>query len=129
MGGAKLEVNRLAADKHKGNGGVELTTGLGVKGAWFEVLGSITIFANYLLLVVHDPNASTDFEIDIGIGPAGSEEVYIPNVTYHVSIAGNNIISVPYPFKVELPVGTRISARASNAAVKTVEVDINIDGT
>lgn len=129
LGGTQLAINRLAADKHIGNGGVALTTGLGVKGAWFEVLPSITIFGNYLLLVAHDNNAATDYEIDIGIGPSGSEEVLIPNITYHVSVAGNNIISVPYPIKVELPVGTRISARAINVAVQTVEVDINIDGT
>jgi len=73
--------------------------------------------------------AATDFEVDIGIGPSGSEEVLIPNVTYHVSVAGLNIISVPYPFKVEIPAGSRISARASNAAVQTVDIDINITGT
>lgn len=131
MGKTQLVVNRLAADKHEGNGTGDTTleSGVGVKGAWVEALPSITIFANYLILIVHDAEAATDYSIDIGIGPPGSEEVLIPNIKYHVNITANNIITVPYPFKVEIPAGSRISARCQNVAAVDVDVNITISGT
>ncbi len=119
----------LKADKHEGNGAVTLTSGVGVKGVWAEVIASTTNFTNYMLVIIHDPTAATDFQLDIGVGAAASETVLIPDIEYHVSVAGNNIISVPYPFKVEIQKGTRISARVQNAAAESVDVNVLLTGT
>lgn len=125
-----LDENKLLkADKHEGNGETQLTSGVGVKGAWAEVIASTENFTNWLLLIIHDADAATDYSIDIGTGAAASEEVLIPDIKYHVSTAGNNIISVPYPFKVEIQKGTRISARCLNAAAVNIDIDIVLTGT
>ena len=123
------ESKLLKADKHEGNGETQLTSGVGVKGAWAEVIASTTNFTNWIMVVIHDAAAATDYQIDIGIGESGSEVVDIPNIKYHVSTAGNNIVSLPYNFKVEWQKGTRVSARCLNAAAVTVDIDVVLTGT
>lgn len=121
----------LRADKHEGNGtgDTSLTSGVGVKGVWVEAIASTANFTNYFMLIIHDATAATDYSVDVGIGAAASETVLIPNVKYHVNITANNIITVSYPFKVEIPAGTRISARCQNAAAESVDINVVLSGT
>jgi len=105
-----------------------LTSGIGVHGAYVELFASTSIKGNWLNVVLTDPEAKTDYDVDIGIGAAGSETDLIPDIHYHVNLTGNSQISHSYFFKINIPVGTRISARTINAAAVDIDIDIILCG-
>lgn len=78
------------------------------KGAWSELVASCGQTDMIFLSVRIASPASSDTAvlIDIGVGPAGSETVVVPNI----DMGGRNgIFHVPLPLSV--PQGTRIAAR------------------
>jgi len=99
-----------------------------LKGAFVEVFSSTAIKANYITLIITDPAVKTDYDVDVALGAAASEVVLIPDIHYHVNLTGNSQISLSYFFKVDIPEGTRISARALNAATETIDVEIILCG-
>lgn len=131
MGSLDKDLKFLRADSHEnGTGEVMLTSGAGAKGAWVEIKAATTIEGNWLTPILHDNNTDNDYEVDIGIGGSGSETVLIPDVLYHTSLAGSNIIGTPYFFKVEIPKGTRLSARCKSVlGTDTIMINFILTGT
>jgi len=107
---------------------VTLTSGVGVHGVFVELLSSTTIQGNWMQVVLADPEDKTDYDVDIGIGAAGSETDLIVDIHYHVNLTGASQISQSYFFKVNIPIGSRISARCLNAAAVDIDVDIILCG-
>jgi hypothetical protein len=105
----------VAAD----TGGTQVDPGgtLNSKGAWVELTSATTLPVRALLLAVRlaDNNpapASSRWLVDIGMGPAGSEQVVVPNVFQQGGTGVNSLDLFNGPFPVSVPPGTRIAARA-----------------
>jgi len=107
---------------------VTLTSGVGVKGSWVALETSSAMQGNWLMLIMLDPSTTTDYDVDIGTGAMGSEVVLIPDIHYHINLTGNSQISLPFNFKINIPIGTRISARVENAAAETIAVELILCG-
>ena len=101
------------------------------KGAWTQLIAS-TPYDAYGIWVsidgVHVANTNTAYLVDIGVGPAGSELVILPNLDAWG--ADNTGLGLRlYWFPVYIPAGSRIVARSqSSTASKTCRVMIALDG-
>jgi hypothetical protein len=104
--------------------GVALTDGgvANVKNSWTQITSSTTRPIRWLVPVLGGTPANTNFVVDnclvdIGIGGAGSEAVLLPNLPVSNS-AGEDLrsMSSPYPIAVNVPAGTRLSARFQQSA-------------
>lgn len=96
-----------------------------VKGAWTEIVAAAEYGFDVAMCVVRikdvaASSANTAMLIDIGIGDAGSEQVWIPNL-----LAGGDG-STPYWIPLYLPAGTRISARCQ-ALIGGDTAAVNVD--
>lgn len=79
------------------------------KGAWVELFASTAFNTTWLDLIVMgtaNSGANRHMLCDVGIGPAGSETVLIPNVA--IGCAGG---IRRYPIPIWVPAGTRIAVR------------------
>ena len=120
----------LRADMHEDTSTVTLTSGIAVKGAWVELIASSSFQCNYFNATMDEENTSNEYDIDIGIGAAGSEVVLIPNIHHHVNLTGQNIIALNIFFKIEIIAGTRIAARvAATNNTDTIQFKIHLTGT
>lgn len=93
---------------------------LNTKGAWTELIASSNeIYGLWLALRIASGNSlNTNVLMDVGIGPAGSEVVVVPDII----LSGRNTI-FPLGLPLYVPAGTRVAMRlASAVASKTVEV-------
>lgn len=124
MGGTQLEINRLAADKARTTNTALLISETADFGAYVELTPSTEIFTNYLMVFIHDNNVGLDYTIEIAKGQIGSEETIIPEILYHVNLTGQNIVMESMNFKVEIPKGTRLSARVK-ATTDTDEIEVH----
>lgn len=106
--------------------GTAVTPDVGAKGAWVQVIASLSSDTYGLLICINNNNASAasrNTRLDIGVGAASSEIVLIPDL-----IAGNAAAySVPgsgiwYYFPVAIPAGTRVSARAQSTVTTSFRV-------
>ncbi len=104
---------------------VTLTSGTAAKGAFVELTTAATLRVNYLVILLDEANTTNVYDIDIAIGAAGSEEVLIPNIHFHIDLTGNRLIPIIYPFKSDIAQGTRMSARVQ-ATNNTDTIDIII---
>lgn len=96
------------------------------KGPWTELVASCpeTSLLNIRFLQASPATTDTAVLIDIGIGPAGSEVVVVPNM--HTG-GWNGIPGVILPLAI--PAGTRIAARIQSAvASKTIEMQVHCGG-
>lgn len=92
---------------------------LNTKGAWTQLVGS-TAAAFTSLLVAPQAAAGTVMSasgvlIDIGIGGAGSETVLIPDIHLLGSTSEAYLIFSPLTYGVDVPAGSRLSARYARA--------------
>ena len=124
MGGTRLAIDRLAADKTEPTSTALLISDTADFGAYVELIPSTSIFTNFLMIFIHDNNVGLDYEIEIAKGQIGSEETIIPKILYHVNLTGQNIVMESMNFKVEIPEGTRLSARVK-ATTNTDEIEIH----
>jgi hypothetical protein len=108
------------------NYGTTVTPAIGSKGAWAEVISSLTDETYGLLICVNSnttTNNSRNTVIDIGVGAAASEIVLIPDLiggnasNYNTGGGG-----VWYYFPVSIPAGTRVSARAQSTVTTALRV-------
>lgn len=104
------------------------------KGAWTEFVASTPSDAHLLFLHLNGSTVSaadTSVAVDIGIGPAGSEVVVIPDLLAYGLGAlaqgpGNGHQLV---FPLEIPAGSRLSARAQGSvASRTVKIHAALYG-
>lgn len=98
-------------------------------GEWTEIVPFSDIDCNWITFLVYEPSKKTSYSIDIGIGEEGSEEILFEGLLYHVS-SDNNIVSQIPTLKVELPIGSRMVARASTPRGRgTVKIKVISQGT
>lgn len=101
--------------------GTAMTPAVGSKGAWTQVIASLTDDTFGLLICFNNNNtsaASRNSVVDIGIGGSGSEVVLIADliagnaVNYNVNGGG-----LWYYFPVAIPAGTRVAVSAQSTVV------------
>jgi hypothetical protein len=125
-------INPLAACELGGRSGtnswmVELTSGLAPsKGAYVQLIAS-TLF-RYNRIVVY-PSYSTDsgldFLVDIAIGAAGSEVIILADL-FKESWGQITALGPIYDFNIDIPAGTRISARCAGYAYNTKKTSVGV---
>ena len=104
--------------------GTSVTAAVGSKGAWTQMIASTTADSYGVLICINSGAASAASRnrvVDIGIGPAASEQVLIPDL-----IGGNAGTYAQgglwYYFPVFVPAGTRLSARAQGSVTTAFRV-------
>jgi hypothetical protein len=102
------------------------------KGSWTQLISSTTYDAYGIWIGidgVHVSAAVSNYLVDIGVGPAGSEQVIIPNLNVwgaDATAAGLNPHQFWFP--VYIPAGSRIAARSQSVtASKTCRVMVMLD--
>jgi len=89
------------------------------KGFWVE-LGTADIDASAVMIMIPEGYGGTDYLVDIGIGPAGSEQVFIANLNISV---GSSSYGDKVSFCSRLPVpiqsGTRIASRVQGTGTSS----------
>lgn len=84
-----------------------------VKSAWVQ-LGILTERGIYINAGCYSSAGVADqpaWLLDIGIGPAGSEVVLLPNLPFSYQFNDRVVQHVHGPFPINLPTGTRLAAR------------------
>lgn len=102
------------------------------KSAWVEIVAATT--APIRALTVHNgtgaaaTSASTQTIIDIGVGPAGSEQILMADLYQRWTSGGPPQNPCHGPFPVSLPVGVRLAARiaadTTNAGGRSIDVTV-----
>ena len=130
-GGARIINAAVTADTRVGPqidpGGVANT-----KSSWVELVASTGHHIKQLLVYIAPNNSATDDPlhlVDIGIGGAGSEQIFIPDLQqYGKDFFPREAVVGYYSFPCDIPQGSRISARASctliDATMRLVRVGI-----
>jgi hypothetical protein len=90
---------------------VQASSTINTKGSWIELVASSSISAGWLMYNWTNSTGATATAglVDIGVGPAGSEQIIIENLP---SGYGNNQTRMMIP--VQIPAGSRIAARAQS---------------
>ena len=95
------------------------------KGAWVELCAASDIPAKALCACFasnRNTNLTTgDYLVDIGIGTAGNEVVLLPNYFVSVNTTSDVLREYTTVLPVELPVGTRIVARAQSTVTDATD--------
>jgi len=120
----------LRCEAHEGVDDVTLTSaGSGAKGAFVQLFASLALKTNYLTIHFDNNNTANEYHTDLATGAAASEVVLIPDLEYEVSVAGNNRLSLVYSMKVNIPAGTRLSARvAATDVTDTIQIGVIATG-
>jgi len=119
----------LRCEAHEGVDDVTVTSaGSGVKGAFVQLFAALALKTNYLNVHLDNNNTGQEYHVDIATGAAASEVVLIPDIEYEVDLTGNNQIPLIYSFKVNIPAGTRLSARVAAVDV-TDTIDVGVIAT
>lgn len=107
-----------------GSNGTSISTpgGTHTKGSWTQMIASTSIDAVGLLI---SGNASGSGEInclfDIGVGAAGSEQVFVPNLQAKRMPSADGPVG-PYVVFVRIPAGSRVSCRLQHDSSITLNV-------
>ncbi len=129
MSGGFAAIDLIRAQNSETTPNVELISGTGIFGAYVELVDPTTLFCNYLTAFIHNPNTGNDYDVDLAIGDAGSEINFLEGLLHHVNLTGMNIITESIPFKVEIPLGVRVSARTrATENTDTVEIKAILQG-
>lgn len=115
------------------NRGVSVNAGAAAntKGAWAEITSSTADFIKALCVQI-DENANTilttgQFQIDIGIGAAGSEVIIIPDIPAAAHSTDDFIAPFHSQFyAIEIPPGTRIAARCQSSITDATDRVIGV---
>lgn len=88
------------------------------KGTWTEITAATSAPIRALVVgqgnLVQTTRTSCDWLLDIGIGPAGSEQVLIGDQHWECSTTCDTIVPIARPpYFVDIPAGTRLAARAA----------------
>lgn len=99
-----------------------------VKGAWAELIASTPFDAGDMVLEIGiGPGSGSNFyTVDIGIGGSGSEVVLIADLACQARSFGASDQAGPYRFRVPVPAGSRISARAADDAAPALPVYVKV---
>jgi hypothetical protein len=89
---------------------------IGTKGSWLELISATTATGCGILIAFGNSNFITNRAVflDIGIGAGGSEQVLVPDLWFIIAV---HLARFQYwYFTVEIPKGSRISARIASSA-------------
>ena len=101
-------------------------SGAGSEGAWTEVIASTDADADTIyvyLAYLSGGGTVEDVLIDIGVGAAASETVFIENIPFSgraTTVSTSDVVCLP----IQIPSGSRISARANADAAAVMGVGI-----
>jgi len=103
------------------------------KGSWTQLISSTSHDAYGIWIGIdgiHVSAAATPYLVDIGVGPAGSEQVIIPNLdVWGADATAAGLNPHLFWFPVYIPAGSRVAARSQSAtANKTCRVMVMLDG-
>ena len=130
MGGTRILLENLRADKTETTPDALLTSGVGVFGAWVELIPLTTIICNWANVTLHDNNSTDPYEIDIAMGPVGQEVPIVEGLLFHVDLVGQSIITLTSTLKTEIAKGVRLSARTKSVLVTdTIKIKLVLQGT
>jgi hypothetical protein len=91
------------------------------KGSWSQLVAATTVQAQFLTIQLTTDSGqsavSTPILMDIGFGAAASEVVVIPNISFG---ALGSSFTVTFP--IDIPIGTRISARIQGAVISETAI-------
>lgn len=82
------------------------------KGSWVQITASTTAditFLEVMACLINGSSGNLCFLTDIGVGASGSEVVLVPNLS--TSVSSNNTTGIDIIIPLNIPAGTRISAR------------------
>ncbi len=105
---------------------VYCTTGSAdTKGSWAEIIASLdNDVSGFMFASFGKPSNDEQGMVDLGIGGAGSEQVFLPD--YLSTMRSQVPTQHPIFFPMCLPKGTRIAARGQCASSSSVQMSINI---
>jgi hypothetical protein len=108
------------------NFGTTVTPAVGSKGSWAQVFAALTNDTHGLLICINSNTATANSRnsvVDIGIGPASSEVVLIPDlIAGNASNYGTPGSGLWYYFPVAIPAGTRVAVRAQSTVTTAFRV-------
>lgn len=106
--------------------GTALTGGANnTKGAYTQLVASSALDTRMIAVSIQESaNTTTHAYVDIAVGAAASEKVIISNLFVEGSTNGTN--GTCYLFPVNVPAGTRFSARAQNGSAATDGPNVNL---
>lgn len=88
------------------------------KGSWTTLLASSAFNASAIIIMVAGGNNNQDTLLDIAIGAAASEQVVCENL---FAVAGANVKAAGwYYIPIEIPAGTRLSARTQSTTASNI---------
>jgi hypothetical protein len=105
--------------------GISLTANAAVNtkaATWTELIASTVQDAGWLLIQL-SPTSGTapSYLVDIGVGASTAEQVLIPNIYMFQSISTTRL-QTDWVFPVNIPAGTRISARSQSSIASATSV-------
>lgn len=114
------------------DGTVITASTVNTKGSWVQLVASSAIDACWIVVAcdgeyTYDASGNPTFGIDIGIGPSGSEQVIIANLTNTgFSTAVTQCSDVRWAFPCQIASGTRIAARMASSNSSADELAIQV---
>ena len=114
--------------------GTAVTTGASAstKGAVAQIFAATNFDVWGITLIVTDygdSNTASAAVLDVLIGPAGSEQVLIPDLLVGSSPVSTNMGAQRFDFPLFIPAGTRVAARAAGQRVNTaMQVQVVLRG-
>lgn len=120
----------LRGDKHEETNYITLTSGTAAYGAYVELLDETGHQTNYMVLGIDEENTSNEYDIDIAVGAEGSEVNEVTGAHHHVNLAGQNVIALHIPYRVDIPKGARMAARTkATNNTDIIKVKCHLTGT
>lgn len=120
----------LRANKSQTTLDAVLTSDTADFGAYSEIINQVGINANWVTIYLHDNNTANEYVVETAVGEIGKEKTSIDGILYHTSINPPNITTLAPTFKIELPKGTRVSARVkATNNTDTVKIKCVFQGT
>lgn len=95
----------------------------GVKGDWAELIDSTPFDAGDLIIEI-GTNGASRYQVDIGIGASGAESVLIADLACQTGASLGR--SDTYRFRIPVPAGSRLSARAADSSGVLAPVYVKI---
>lgn len=89
------------------------------KGSWQELIPSTTDEAQGFIVNINFYNSNDKFMLDIGIGGAGNEDAIIDNIYSRQTNTNGGGVQAAF-FPINIPAGTRISARVQGRTAGTL---------
>ncbi len=86
------------------------------KGSWAQITASTTAPASMIDLEIGPPanTGAANYAIDVAVGGSGSEKVILSNLFLRATNSSRPDQSIMGPFPVNIPTGTRLSARCQS---------------